>query len=816
MSEKEQGQPESKYPGTGQYPGSYPGSYPGGQYPSNGFGEGISLNELVNTLWRRKGGIIVTTGIVALAALVYSLTRVPTFEAEARVLLEEGAPSTGILGELSMLTGAPPATAELEVVKSRQIANRVIANPADDSLGLGLTIKVDDLDRYAPLALLKRKFTGEEPQGSLAAALVQPVTRRDFDAALVTFTSADRGDIRWDKFSDKESLGFVLADGPISLGGAQILLHAEGNLTGRHFRLRWTTPRGASENLLSHLSAVETARGSGVLRITYKDTDPDRAAASVNSVVSAYMDRSRERLALRAHKTVEYISEQITRIQVELDEAEKELVAFQEKEGTALLSDAARAVVERMSGLDLERARLAMLIESQNRLVKAMEGGAPVEEVGAGAEVDPQTASMLQELVTLVAQASFLADEHTEEWPPLMQLRAQIKQMRKNIAGAATARADSLQRKDESLARALERWQTQLNSLPATERELAKFQRKAQSFESIYTYLLAEEQQARIAENAAVAAVSVVDWAVPPLYRSSPNLTLNLAIAILLGLLLGAAIALWREANEKTILTASQLEAVTGLPQWGVIPDFRRGSSRTKGVRGKEHFLALRDAPDSAVAESYRAIRANLRFAAKGKEIKTLTITSAAQGEGKSTTIADLAIALANGGSSVLLVDADLRRPVIHRMFPCQISPGLAEIIKDSTPWQQALHEETGTSNLHVLPAGAVSGTNPGDLLALKSVIALVDDLKENYDYVLFDVPPVLAVADAASFLNHLDAILLLSRYDHVPEAAVAGANHRLALSGAQTFGTILNGLRTSRMKHDYGYGYGYEKSFKT
>jgi len=780
-----------------------------GQYPGMADEEGISLNELFSTLWRRKKSILLVAGVIAISALLFSLTRTPSFQAEARVLLEEGAPSTGILGELSMLSGAPPAAAELEVVQSREIVNRLVAKPSDDTFGLGLAIKVDDLDKYDPWQSLKAKFSTSTQEGALAAELVRPVFTRENKPILLNFTAADRGEIQWDQLFGNGTQGFVANGSPIEFGGASFLLHVDGDLTGRQFRLSFSTDRQAAERVLINLSATETARGSGVLRISYTDSDPNRAAQVTNNVVSAYMDRSRERLALRARKTVDYIESQVGRIQGELQSAEQDLVEFQEKEGAALLTDAARAVIERMSELDLEQAKLALLIESQQSLVDAIKNGAAIEEAGAGAELDPQTASMLQELAGLVAQASYLEDEHTEEWPPLMQLRAQIKQLRKNIAGAATARADSLQRKDESLARALERWQTQLNSLPATERELAKFQRKAQSFESIYTYLLAEEQQARIAENAAVAAVSVVDWAVPPLLRSSPKLTLNLAIALLLGLFLGAAFALWREANEKTILTASQLEAVTGLPQWGVIPDFRHGSSRAKGARGKEHFLALRDAPDSAVAESYRALRANLRFAAKNQEIKTLTITSAAQGEGKSTTIADLAIALANGGSSVLLVDADLRRPVIHKMFPSPQSPGLAEIIKDDVEWESALCKETGIDNLHVLPAGTVNGTNPGDLLALPQVLTLLDTLKEAYDYVLFDVPPVLAVADAANFLNHLDAILLLSRYDLAPESSIAGANQRLLLSGAPPIGCVLNSMRTSRMGGGYEPGYG-------
>ncbi|MCH2112202.1 MAG: polysaccharide biosynthesis tyrosine autokinase [Planctomycetes bacterium] len=807
MSENE---PQGRYPGMGSYPGI--GQYPGtGHYPGMGNEDGFTLNELVGTLWRRKACIAVTTGVVATAALMFSLTRTPSFEAEARILLEEGAPSTGILGELSMLSGAPPAAAELEVVQSREIAKRVIANPEEDALGLGFTIRVDDLDRYSPWELVKRKFGGKAPSGFLTAALTKPVTLRDLPTALLAINEdSTQAQLSWESLTHRGSVEFPLAEGEakVDFGGVKMKLHSEGDLSNRQFRLRFTTARGAAEDLLKNLSVVETARGSGVLRVTFKDTDPERAAQVVNNVVAAYMDRSRQRLALRAQKTVAYIGSQIERIQDELNAAEQELVAYQEKEGAALLSDAARAVVGRMSELDLEQAKLAMLIDSQKRLVAAMLGGAAAEEAGAGAELDPQTSSMLQELASLVAQASFLAEEHTEAWPPLMQIRAQITQLRNNISGAAEARADSLQRKEESLAQAMERWQNQLNTLPATERELAKFQRKAESFEQIYTYLLAEEQQARIAENAAVAAVSVVDWGVTPISRSSPKLTLNTSVAIILGLFLGAALALWREANHKTILSSSQLETVTGLPQWGIIPNFLSGSTRLKGAGKKEHFLALRDAPDSTVAESYRALRANLRFAGKGQEIKTLTITSAAQGEGKSTTIADLAIALANGNSSVLLVDADLRRPAIHRMFDCPQSPGLAEVIKNRLPWNEAKNVETGIENLHILSSGKVQGTNPGDLLALESVITLLEELKGSYDYVLFDVPPVLAVADAASFLNHLDAILLLARYDHTAESAIVGANYKLNLSGAQAIGGILNGFTHSKAQFA-GYGYG-------
>ena len=798
---------KGNYPSSGHYPemGGYPGS---GQYSGMAMEEGLSIQEIFGTLWRRKIPVVLLAGLTALAVLGYSVMRMPSYQSSARILLEDNAPSSGLLGEISALTGSPPAAAEMEVVKSREILKRLVALPEEDSLGLGLVLRVDDLDRYQPLSTLLAHWKEDAPTGSLSAKLVGSSAVKTWGSALLQIGDNQKAGLTWMN-AEKEKQEIVFPwrkQNTLSVESLTLELTAEGNLAGRRFRLTWTTPRDATDRLLGSLSVSETTRGSGVLKIALSDSDPFRAAEIVNQVVRSYMERSRERLALRAKTTVSYIEEQIERIQGELEEAEKALVEYQEREGAALLTDAARAVVERISSLDLEQAKLAMLIEGQDQLVQAMDKGRPAEELGAGIELDIQTASLLQELSVLRSQESLLADEHQDAWPPLMQVRAQIAQVRQTISGAAKSRAGALHKRSDSIQGAVDRWQAQLNTLPATERELAKFQRKAESFESIYTFLLAQEQQARISEKASIAAVSVVDWAVPALSRSSPRLVLMTGVGLLLGLFLGTAFALWRESTQKTVLSAAQLEAVTGLPQWGIIPDFLKGGGRAKGASSKEYFLALRDAPDSSVAESYRSLRANFRFAAKGQEIKTLTITSAAQGEGKSTTIADLAIALANGGSNVLLVDADLRRPVIHRMFSCAQSPGLAEALQGQEDWTRTVVTETGIENLSVIPAGKAKGKNPGDLLALPEVVQLVDDLKEAFDYVLFDVPPVLAVADATSFLNHLDALLFLTRYNYSPEAAVAGATQRLKISGAEPLGCVLNSVRTSRVG---GYGYG-------
>ncbi len=782
-------------------------------------GEALDFGKILGVFLRRKWSVILTTLPVVLASFALSLSFEPAFQSNAMVMLEEGGQTGGIL-DLLTATNAPPAVKEIAILRSRTIAGQVIDLPREDGelpegleapdFGLGLTLKIDDWDRYWPWpSFLRAIGQGPPTLGRLHGRLLEHPTKGSGGAWRVHFLSSTEIEAGPAGLLSVQPKRYTLVeDQPLELGRARLVLTPIGDLTGRTFYLRWSTPREATEALLANLSASETQRGSSVIRVNFTDRDPDRAAETINHVLDAFIENNRQRLSRRAKTTVSYIEEQVERIRTDLEQAEQELVDYQEASKAALLSETATAIVQRMSELDLERAQLKLRIAAQERLGELLEE-ADVEVINilGGAELDPLTASLVQSLANLLSRKIALEEEYTEEWPAVQDLNLEITALRGRIHANILAQTVGYHERDRALEQALERYQSDLDKLPGTERELARFKRRAQSFEQIYTYLLGQEQEARIAENAAIAAVSVVDTAVAPLSRISPNLTMNLGLGAALGLFLGLGLALYREAITRKVLTASQLESATQLASFGVVPDFRRGAAKARGKKGK-WFLALRDAPESAAAEAYRALRANLRFAAKGQDMKTLAITSTSQGEGKSVTTLDLAIALANGGAKVLLVDADLRRPVVHKYFKQAISPGLSEVLQSKAEWKEGLRE-IGIDNMQVIPAGAMP-SNPGDLMASVGMSELVKLFREEFDFVLFDVPPVLAVADAAAFLHELDGIFLLCRANRIPEGLVAGAANRLRMTGANLVGAVLNGVRPSRLSGDYSYGYGY------
>jgi capsular exopolysaccharide synthesis family protein len=220
-------------------------------------------------------------------------------------------------------------------------------------------------------------------------------------------------------------------------------------------------------------------------------------------------------------------------------------------------------------------------------------------------------------------------------------------------------------------------------------------------------------------------------------------------------------------------------------------------------------FLALRDDPEGPVAEAYRSLRANLKFVlAQDERIRVLAFTSCSQGEGKSVTNIDVALAFALGGKRVLLVDADMRRPVVARYLGLPNVPGLSEILSGSARWQECV-QETHVPQLGVIAAGRQPRT-PGDLLAGDACEQLIDELRGAYDLVVFDVPPALAVADTEAFASRLDAVVLLARSRRLTRTVLSRTAGRLRGAGANLIGCVLNADRPNRSESKYGYGYGY------
>ena len=400
-----------------------------------------------------------------------------------------------------------------------------------------------------------------------------------------------------------------------------------------------------------------------------------------------------------------------------------------------------------------------------------------------------------------------------KEWPneERTTIEEAIRSLRERVKESLTSQIQGLDNEIDAIQKKISESNERLGKLPQSQLELAKATRDLSTYGEISAFLLKSDQEAQIAAAATSAAAVLIDPAVPPPHRKSPRATLLIALGALFGLVCGSALALAKSAIEASLYTESEVERASGLPIIGTVPSTTSGRTRIRGLQKGDHLLALRDATNGPQAEAYRAIRASLKQAVSGdKPLRSFAVTSCVPGEGKTTTNANLAIAFAMAGRKVLLVDGDLRKPTVHKLFNIDQAPGFAEVLQNKATWRYWEYD-SGIENLSVVPAGIVK-SNAGELLSSSKSMEVLEELLKDFDMVVFDLPPVLGMSDVPAFATHLDALVIVYRAGQVPGRVLTRTVKNLHQSGVVLVGVVINAVHIGRTGGlgNYGYGYGY------
>jgi non-specific protein-tyrosine kinase len=290
----------------------------------------------------------------------------------------------------------------------------------------------------------------------------------------------------------------------------------------------------------------------------------------------------------------------------------------------------------------------------------------------------------------------------------------------------------------------------------------------------------------------------LIESATLPSSPASPDHLINGLRALVLGIALGIGLAFVKERLDDQLRSRQELERATGLPVLGTVPRFT-----TSGKTGREVITLAQ--PRGTASEAYRSLRTGLNFLSKQQALQSLLLTSPSEGEGKTITCINLAVAFAQSGRRVMLVSADLRRPTLEDYFGLQRGEGLTRWLtaKDSDPWD--LIRDPGIDHLRVIPSGPIP-SNPAELLSSPRLTELIEILEDNSDIVLIDSPPVLAVADAAILSTHVDGTILVADATKTHRSAAARAAQELQSVGARLLGTIYNGFDASSAAYGVSY----------
>ena len=565
--------------------------------------------------------------------------------------------------------------------------------------------------------------------------------------------------------------------------------------------------------ILSRSLRVEQDRDTTLMNVSATSEDAKRAAEIANEIANVYRDRRLYAKRREIQRAIDAMSNEVRKQQERVEEAEAELERIRQEQGIALIGRGQmgiRVEATRLNMLENERssARIEMLVRKAR--LDQLEGleGSMLMDAAAYIVQDPTLLSIRQQLIDSQVQLQLMLNTGVmgAKHPDVLRLQGAVDELNRQLESALEGLKAGIKADYEVARKKYEAVDEELSKIKASDiasegenyLPFDRAERNAAVQRDILTALRARITQTGIEVEVPRTTVEVVEEAEAPSRPSSPLVVLNIFLSVVLGLLAGTGLAFFVEYLDVSIKTVDEVEKNLGLPVLAVIPQ----QSRPLTEAGQS----------SGQGEAYRALRTSLALIAREGKQKIFTVISGGVGEGKSTTLFNLAYVCAEQGSRVLIVDSDLRRPVQHKMVGLPNRLGMVNVLTGELKVEEAI-QETGVPNLWMLTSGRLRRGSLG-IMNNQRLRAVMDALKDKYDYVLMDSPPILGVTDAAILASEADGVLLVVQYRKYPKIISLRAKRMIENAGGHVMGAVLNNINIMRDDYYYYYHYATKKYY--
>ena len=748
------------------------------------------LNEKLTIVKRYKYSILSVVVLSLIMSIIYAYYKPNIYEADAIVQINTNTKEALTQDTLkSALRGDVQTNidTEKEVLQTRFMVLKAMKHIdlTTHIWGVNSLFKSIELYKHSPFKVTISKGKG----------VMFKVTPKDLDNFHLSAKGVDENGEKF-KFSGNFKFGEEIENDYFKL---------KLSLTGSPFKYSKYKfivydPLSYAEDIKNFkLNVSKLNKKANMLNVSYKDSVAIRAKEFVNALVKEYIKQNIKLKTQDATKTLELIDQQLGILKTNLNTSEKNIEEFNTKQNTANIDFSIQDVSQKLSDYENRVGILDMkisILRTSLKKLKTKKGLSTLTLAGIG-EDSVSITPAIRELQQAILDRDSLLESYTYAHPVVKKITKRINNMKIIIKGSIEDLLKSYLESKKILHTQMAKYQKVLSKLPKAQQNYLGLKRKFDFNNKFYTYLLKKKTEAEIKKAAAVSQNRIVDLALLPEVPIKPKRKLIITVGVMFGLVLGVILAFIRNAYDNTVKDTSEIEDILDIPIAATIPHHKKN-----GTDSRE--LVVMKKPKSAFAESFRLLRTNLKFLApKALQSTVVAVSSTVAGEGKTSVVANLAVALQMLNKRVIIINLDLRKPTLHTVFGMANGHGLSAYLSDQVGLDKIL-KHTNIEKLDIIPAGSVP-PNPSELISSDRMFDLIERLKKYYDYIILDTPPVGIITDARVILDQADITLYVVRAGYTKKELLNSVKKLYKELNKKNFAIVLNDAES-----DLNAGYGY------
>lgn len=573
-----------------------------------------------------------------------------------------------------------------------------------------------------------------------------------------------------------------------------------------------TTAQSKAIDTFLRKLTISPVRNSRIVDVKFESVNPQVSSTVVNALAQGYIDQNLEFKFMSSKEASDWLGQRLGEERKQVEAAETKLQQYREQNDAISMKDRENITVQKLSDLNaaVTRAKTERIQkEAMYQQLQASQSDPTRLDTFPAILANTFIQQQKGELADLQRQQAQLSEKLGDKHPDIVKINSAIQVSQTKLNGEIAKVVQSVRSEylsalaqENSLTAALNQQKTEALSMNRKNIDYSVLERDVDSSKQIYESLMQRAKETGVSSELKTSNIRVVDRAETPRRPSSPDYALNLLLGLLGGGTFGVGLAFFFEYLDSHIKTPDEIVTHLHMPALGMLPAVN--AKEFEGYPLLDHHIS------AGFSEAFRAVRTNIIFSSAEEGSRTLVVTSTGPGEGKTTFSANLAISLAQTGQRVLLIDGDMRKPKLQEAFGVAQEPGLSNLLVGKTKASECVRK-TRTPGLWVLPAGKIP-PNPAELLGSQRFREFLIGLKEHFDWVLLDSPPVMAVIDAAVVAHRATGVVFVVGAEMTSRHNAMAAVKQLENAHAKFVGAVLNKVEIE--KHHYYYSQYYKKSY--